>query len=135
VLIWLLDTADKDYYVICINDAGTTHTQQRHDNALNTFKGYCTTINTEQFIKLVKECNISSNNQDEHCINKTNNLVEPMSLTIFVTADLMGITRGHSIPTSDIIADSNPLVYVHGDVIETNGDKWGCCPQTLLKRN
>jgi nicotinamidase-related amidase len=48
------DAADKGYYVICINDACTTHTQQRHDNALNAFKGYCTTLNTEQFIKLVK---------------------------------------------------------------------------------
>jgi glutamine synthetase len=134
---------------------------------------------------LILECNINSNNQDEHCINKINNLVEPMSLTTLVTTDLIGITRGRSIPTSDmdkyyvtgcgwvpadsaltpqdIIADSNPwgssgdlrllpdktsrvrinngpnpksnpLDYVHCDIIETNGDEWDCCPRTLLKK-
>jgi nicotinamidase-related amidase len=48
------DAADKGYHVICINDACTTHTLQRHENALNAFKGYCRTINTEQFIKEIK---------------------------------------------------------------------------------
>jgi nicotinamidase-related amidase len=48
------DAADKGYYVICINDACTTHTLQRHENALNAFKGYCTIINTQQFIKQIK---------------------------------------------------------------------------------
>jgi len=48
------DAADKGYYVICINDACTTHTLQRHENALNAFKGYCTIMNTQQFIKQIK---------------------------------------------------------------------------------
>jgi len=48
------DAADKGYYVICINDACTTHTLQRHENALNAFKGYCTIMNTELFIKQIK---------------------------------------------------------------------------------
>jgi glutamine synthetase len=110
--------------------------------------------------------------------------VEPRSLTTLVTTDLIGITRGRSIPTinldeylnigcgwvpansaltpQDIIADTNPwgshgdlrllpdknsrvripngpnikstpLDYIHCDIIETNGDKWDCCPRTLLK--
>jgi glutamine synthetase len=108
-----------------------------------------------------------------------------MSLTTLVTTDLIGITRGRSVPTSDlenyyqigcgwvpansaltpqnIIADSNPwgshgdlrlfpdknsrvrinngpnreatpFDYVHCDIIETNGNKWDCCPRTLLKK-
>ena len=45
------DSADKGYYSICISDACTTHNQQRHENALKAFSGYCTTLNTEQFIQ------------------------------------------------------------------------------------
>lgn len=47
------DAADKGYHVICIDDACATHTKQRHDNALNAFKGYCTIVNTQQFIDKV----------------------------------------------------------------------------------
>lgn len=48
------DAADKGYRVICISDACTTHTQLRHDNALKAFAGYCTTLNTEQFIQTIQ---------------------------------------------------------------------------------
>ena len=48
------DGADKGYNVICINDGCTTHNQQRHDNALSAFKGYCTILNTDQFIQRLK---------------------------------------------------------------------------------
>jgi nicotinamidase-related amidase len=48
------DAADKGYQVICINDACTTHSFQRHENALNAFKGYCTIMNTQQFIQRIK---------------------------------------------------------------------------------
>lgn len=48
------DGADKGYNVICIADACATHTLQRHENALNAFKGYCTIMKTEEFIKEVQ---------------------------------------------------------------------------------
>jgi nicotinamidase-related amidase len=48
------DAADKGYNVICINDACTTHTLQRHENALKAFSGYCTIMNTQQFIQQLK---------------------------------------------------------------------------------
>ena len=48
------DAADKGYQVICIDDACTTHTFQRHENAVNAFKGYCSVMTTEQFIMLAE---------------------------------------------------------------------------------
>jgi len=48
------DGADKGYNVICISDACTTHSLQRHENALNAFKGYCTILNTQQFIEFIQ---------------------------------------------------------------------------------
>lgn len=132
------------------------------------------------------ECNILNS----ICENKNKNKlsfdeVKPMSLTTLVTTDLIGITRGRSVPTVDldkyyeigcgwvpadsaltpqnIISDDNPwgshgdlrllpdkisrvrinngpnksetvLDYIHCDIIETNGDKWDCCPRTLLRK-
>ncbi|UJR08362.1 hypothetical protein I4U23_012633 [Adineta vaga] len=95
------DAADKGYYVICIDDACATHTKQRHDNALNAFKGYCTILNTEQFIQKVQECNVMSDNVNEISADKKHS-INAMSLTTLVTTDLIGITRGRSIPTYDL---------------------------------
>ena len=44
------DGADKGYHVICIADACATRTQQRHENALMAFGGYCRIMTTDQFI-------------------------------------------------------------------------------------
>ncbi|CAF1163072.1 unnamed protein product [Adineta steineri] len=88
------DGADKGYQVICIKDACTTHTLERHENALNAFKGYCTILNTKEFIKKIQESNKNS-------IEKSNE-IKPMSLTTLVTTDLIGITRGRSVLTSKL---------------------------------
>ena len=103
------DAADKGYHVICISDACTTHTHQRHHNALNAFQGYCTTLTTQQFIQRIKGFSLES---DPNLSDQKNNLiikkelkldkVKPMSLTTLITTDLIGITRGRSIPTSDL---------------------------------
>jgi nicotinamidase-related amidase len=44
------DAADRGYYPVCISDACATHTQARHDNALNAFGGYCRTLTTDEML-------------------------------------------------------------------------------------
>ncbi|CAF1085850.1 unnamed protein product [Adineta ricciae] len=95
------DAADKGYNVICIDDACTTHTKQRHENALSAFKGYCTILNTEQFIQKVQEYNSNLKNVTENCPT-VKHIVQSTSLTTLVTTDLIGITRGRSVPTYDL---------------------------------
>jgi nicotinamidase-related amidase len=48
------DGADRGFYMICIADACATHTQQRHDNALAQFRGYCRTTTTDAFAQELK---------------------------------------------------------------------------------
>ncbi|HEY9057659.1 MAG TPA: hypothetical protein VIN77_10955, partial [Aurantimonas sp.] len=35
---------------ICVSDACATHSQERHDNALAAFAGYCRTMTTQEFV-------------------------------------------------------------------------------------
>ena len=44
------DAADRGFYPICISDACATHSEVRHQNALNAFKGYCRTITTAEML-------------------------------------------------------------------------------------
>jgi len=40
------DAADRGFYPICVADACASHSQIRHDNALNAFGSYCRTMTT-----------------------------------------------------------------------------------------
>ncbi|MGV8989478.1 MAG: cysteine hydrolase family protein [Cypionkella sp.] len=44
------DAADRGFYPICISDGCATHSEARHQNALNAFKGYCRTITTAELL-------------------------------------------------------------------------------------
>ncbi len=44
------DAADRGFYPICISDACATHSETRHQNALNAFKGYCRTMTTAELL-------------------------------------------------------------------------------------
>ncbi len=44
------DAADRGYYPICIEDACATHSEERHEQALSLFRGYCRTTGTADFI-------------------------------------------------------------------------------------
>ncbi|PTW61350.1 nicotinamidase-related amidase [Breoghania corrubedonensis] len=44
------DAADRGFYPICVSDACATHSKERHETALNAFKGYCRTVTTQQLI-------------------------------------------------------------------------------------
>ena len=44
------DAADRGFYPICISDACATHSQERHNNALTAFAGYCRTMTTREMI-------------------------------------------------------------------------------------
>lgn len=44
------DAADLGFYPICITDACATHSQARHENALEAFGGYCRAMTTAQMI-------------------------------------------------------------------------------------
>jgi nicotinamidase-related amidase len=35
------DAADRGFYPVCVTDACASYSQERHDNAINLFKGYC----------------------------------------------------------------------------------------------
>jgi nicotinamidase-related amidase len=45
------DGADLGYRVTCVADACAAKTQERHDNALGAFGGYCWTTNTAEIVK------------------------------------------------------------------------------------
>jgi nicotinamidase-related amidase len=49
------DGADRGYYMNCVRDACTAHTESRHEAALEGFKGYCRTLPTEEVLKLARE--------------------------------------------------------------------------------
>ena len=44
------DGADRGYYMICAADACATDSRERHEAALNAFKGYCRTMPTEALL-------------------------------------------------------------------------------------
>lgn len=44
------DAADKGYLVTLVKDACCTYTQERHDNSLNTIKGYCRMRSTQEVV-------------------------------------------------------------------------------------
>ena len=48
------DAADRGFYPVCVSDACATHSEQRHENALNAFKGYCRTVTTAQLVATIK---------------------------------------------------------------------------------
>ena len=45
------DAADRGYYVVCISDACTTNSKDRHDHALESFRGYCRITTTRWFVE------------------------------------------------------------------------------------
>ena len=49
----LRDAADRGFYPVCVSDGCATHSQTRHDTALNAFKGYCRTETTADLIAQV----------------------------------------------------------------------------------
>jgi nicotinamidase-related amidase len=44
------DAADRGYRAICVSDACATLTDERHENALSLFGGYCRTLTTDDVI-------------------------------------------------------------------------------------
>lgn len=44
------DAADRGFYPVCISDACATHSQKRHENALEAFGGYCRTMTTAEML-------------------------------------------------------------------------------------
>jgi nicotinamidase-related amidase len=44
------DAADRGFYPVCIVDACASYSQERHDNAINLFKGYCRRMTTAEAI-------------------------------------------------------------------------------------
>ncbi|CAF3499582.1 unnamed protein product [Rotaria sp. Silwood1] len=106
------DAADKGYQVICISDACTTHTQERHENALRAFGGYCRIMTTDEFIQEIQGSNNSKNDgsstklaindQQQNLSISVRSSLQPTALTMLVTTDLAGITRGRALPTETI---------------------------------
>lgn len=45
------DGADKGYFMICVEDACTSHSQERHDNALTALGGYCRISRTADMLR------------------------------------------------------------------------------------
>lgn len=48
------DAADRGFYPICVADACATHSQTRHDNALEAFSGYCRTMTTAEILREIE---------------------------------------------------------------------------------
>ncbi|MEI2387697.1 isochorismatase family cysteine hydrolase [Breoghania sp. JC706] len=44
------DAADRGFYPVCVRDACATHSPERHEAALNAFKGYCRTMTTQELV-------------------------------------------------------------------------------------
>ena len=40
------DAADRGFYPVCVTDACATHSPERHDSAIQLFKGYCRRMTT-----------------------------------------------------------------------------------------
>ncbi len=49
----LRDAADRGFYPVCISDGCATHTEERHNNALRAFAGYCRTLTTDRALQLL----------------------------------------------------------------------------------
>jgi nicotinamidase-related amidase len=47
------DGADRGYYVTCVHDACAAETVERHQAALDCFKGYCRMLTTADVLRLV----------------------------------------------------------------------------------
>ena len=47
------DAADRGYYVTCVRDACMANTWARHEAALACFAGYCRTVDTTAFLRLL----------------------------------------------------------------------------------
>ena len=47
------DAADRGYYVTCVRDACMANTWARHEAALACFSGYCRTVDTAAFLRLL----------------------------------------------------------------------------------
>lgn len=45
------DAADRGFYPVCIADACASHSQARHDSALEAFGGYCRTMTTSEMLR------------------------------------------------------------------------------------
>ncbi len=46
----LRDAADRGFYPVCVSDGCATHTEPRHQNALQAFGGYCRTTTTAEIV-------------------------------------------------------------------------------------
>mmetsp|Transcript_6371 Transcript_6371/g.11969 ORF Transcript_6371/g.11969 Transcript_6371/m.11969 type:complete len:218 (+) Transcript_6371:15-668(+) len=44
------DGADRGFYMVCVEDACATESEERHSTALNAFKGYCRTRSTAEIV-------------------------------------------------------------------------------------
>ena len=44
------DAADRGFYPVCVTDGCATRSQERHDNAINLFKGYCRRMTTAEVL-------------------------------------------------------------------------------------
>ena len=49
------DACDLGYLVTQVTDACLTMTEARHDNSINTIKGYCRQLTTEELLKELQE--------------------------------------------------------------------------------
>jgi nicotinamidase-related amidase len=47
------DAADRGFYPVCVTDGCATKSQERHDNAINLFKGYCRRMTTAEVLSWV----------------------------------------------------------------------------------
>lgn len=47
------DAADRGFYPVCVSDACATHSEARHQNALNAFKGYCRTMTSADLLAAI----------------------------------------------------------------------------------
>ncbi len=46
----LRDGADRGFYMVCVEDACGSESEERHRHALDAFKGYCRILTTEQVL-------------------------------------------------------------------------------------
>ena len=51
------DGADRGFRMICLHDACTTDSDDRHANALAAFRGYCRTISSQDLIEEIRDAN------------------------------------------------------------------------------
>ena len=61
--------ADRGFYPVCIPDACATHSEARHENALEAFAGYCRTMPTAQLIAAIEGSIHEIKNNDQDLMN------------------------------------------------------------------